>query len=360
MTLLPYRRNDPFPQGSVFYRGEDSAQFTGARRAGGTGIYWPGLIENKTMNPSPLFAKIPKGTIMAEARLRAGFLMGPCPTADPGNHHFDVAISFPPTPPQPPFGLPPGLPPIFFGPTTGKTIVDSIDVVHRVTRTATFLAPSGNVPINRRAVRSQDLVSWLDTKPYDSVLQREADILFITELVRNSDTVVLWRGDTLSARTMADDTMEEVVTVPVGSHAASGTEVYIRLRPVLTHTVEVEASTEFVFMEQESSGFARRVKWMEERTEDQGSRVLQLQVVPNPTAADKAQVQVQVRDAGKVLLGLYTILGQRIAALPDCEADTGGIVNQELDLRGLQPGIYLLVAEQGRHKASVKVTVVAK
>ncbi|MBL7989018.1 MAG: T9SS type A sorting domain-containing protein [Chlorobi bacterium] len=57
---------------------------------------------------------------------------------------------------------------------------------------------------------------------------------------------------------------------------------------------------------------------------------------------------------------VYTLLGQQIAALPDAEIQQSGAYWQEVDLSGLRPGIYLLVAQQGDHKASAKVAVVGK
>ena len=78
------------------------------------------------------------------------------------------------------------------------------------------------------------------------MLGREADILFITEVVRNSDTAVLWRGDTLSARELADDTVEE-----------------------------------------SASGLARRVKWMTDEGTATGSALLAVEARPNPASQTK-------------------------------------------------------------------------
>jgi len=191
------------------------------------------------------------------------------------------------------------------------------------------------------------------------VLGREADILFITEVVRNSDTAVLWRGDTLSARELADDTVEEVVTVPVGGYAASGTEVYIQLRPVLTHTVEVDAGTGFLFMEESASGLARRVKWMTDEGTATGSALLAVEARPNP-ASQTTELRIEARDAGVVSITLYNLVGQPMKTVPSIELRGGGVHHQLLDLGELPPGTYLLVAQQGAHKATTKVTVVER
>lgn len=57
-------------------------------------------------------------------------------------------------------------------------------------------------------------------------------------------------------------------------------------------------------------------------------------------------------------LSLYTMLGQQIATLPSVEIVRAGTTTYKLTLNGMTSSNYLLVIEQGKHKAATNATVV--
>lgn len=83
-------------------------------------------------------------------------------------------------------------------------------------------------------------------------------------------------------------------------------------------------------------------------------------VRPNPTGGDDAELLLHVSGEGSVRVGIYTMLGEQVRELPAAQVSGAGDYTQRINLSGLQPGIYLIVAQQGPHKASTKVTVMGR
>src|SRR5690606_17811786 len=113
-----------------------------------------------------------------------------------------------------------------------------------------FIANDQSVTINRGATAADSTSTWLDLFPYDFGRSSPADIWSVVELVRASDSVVLWRGDTISARgldTNDIDTVSHEVEVPVGTVADSGEVVFIQVRGFVSPEVLYEVGGGFGF-----------------------------------------------------------------------------------------------------------------
>lgn len=232
-----------------------------------------------------------------------------------------------------------------------------------VTRSGVFTADTGSVTIGRTIVGSSDGVSWLNSFAFDTARNSPADVWMITELVRVSDSSVVWHGDTVTARQLGDTTLDEEVEIPVGSVVSAGTQVFVRMRMEISATItEYSFDAGFHHAEQYDTtgglGKTVRIRRAEQgkATPDVEQSRLHVGVRPNP-AGERAELLLRVRDEGSVEVRLFTMLGEQAREFPSAEISREGDYTQLIDLRGLQPGIYLLVAQQGNHKATVKVTV---
>ncbi|MCC7439084.1 MAG: T9SS type A sorting domain-containing protein, partial [Armatimonadetes bacterium] len=278
-----------------------------------------------------------------------------------GGFHHD----FTPTPPTPPNNpqapKKPGLPPTFFG--VEAKLDTTVEHSASVTRSGVFAADTGSVTIGRTIVGSSDGVSWLNSFAFDTARNSPADVWMITELVRVSDSSVVWHGDTVTARQIGDPTLDEEVEIPVGSVVSPGTAVFVRMRMEVSSTItgySFDAGFHTAEQYDTTGGLGKtvRIRRAEQGKVTPGTEQSRLHVGvrPNP-AGERAELLLGVRDEGSVEVRLFTMLGEQAREFPSAEISEAGDYTQLIDLRGLQPGIYLLVAEQGKHKASVKVTV---
>lgn len=188
----------------------------------------------------------------------------------------------------------------------------------------------------------------------------------MTELVKVSDSSVVWRGDTVTARQIGDTTLDEEIEIPVGSIVSTGTQVFVRMRMEVSSTINnysFDAGFHSAEQYDTTGGFGKtvRIRRTEEREPSTGTEESRLQVGvrPNPTT-ESAELLLRVSDEGKVEVRLYTMFGEQVRELPSAEVTAAGTYSQLMNLSGLQPGIYLLVAEQGKHKAATKVTVIGR
>lgn len=78
---------------------------------------------------------------------------------------------------------------------------------------------------------------WLNSFAFDTARNSPADVWMITELVRVSDSSVVWRGDTVTARQIGDTAIDEEVEIPVGSVVSPGTAVFVRMRMEVSATI---------------------------------------------------------------------------------------------------------------------------
>ena len=235
----------------------------------------------------------------------------------------------------------PGVPPRFFAMQASGQSIDSVTDASSIMRTSTFAAGPTPIPIQRRVYGSDSLVAWLNTMPYDTDLDMPADVLFITELVRASDDAILWQGDTVTARSVADSSNIDIVNVPVQLYAALDTNVYIRLRTVTTEGLDYDLSAGFSFVDGDTTS---GLLWKRSRPRDDiklnavPESSLSAEVIPNP-ARDKAELQLHVTNPGTVRISIHNMLGGLMESLPPFEVRQSGDYSRELDLSGLRSGV---------------------
>ncbi|MEP7217996.1 MAG: hypothetical protein ABI876_03720 [Bacteroidota bacterium] len=259
-----------FAQTSVMHRGSTAQSFTGRNLLGGTGTYYPLVVENTPYAPNALFTNGSgpgRITSFFEATKKgvkgqscAGYVK------ISGGLVFNKAIgpSIGPLPPTfgPPLLTPPNwcelgrfpLPPTFMPPGVDAVkFYDSLVNVWQIARTGQFVIDSCNPSITRQMQGASGVPAWLNSQPYDSTLGKPANIFVRTELVRASDSTVLWAGDTISARGLGSQTIIDTVEIPATTYASPGTEVFIRLMAVPTRGLQYDLTTGFYFDEEEES-----------------------------------------------------------------------------------------------------------
>jgi hypothetical protein len=84
-----------------------------------------------------------------------------------------------------------------------------------------------------------------------------------------------------------------------------------------------------------------------------------LAAYPNPVAAgQRATIDVTAREAQRVEVALYDVLGRRVAVLFDGEVAASATERLRLPVRGLASGVYVVRAVGERFTATRRVTVV--
>lgn len=367
MALSPYLASSPMAKTGVLYRGIEESSFERAKGWGDTGTYYPSrLLTNHTAGAfdfGDAFSVAPSsGGISSFFGLGVWQLL---PGMDCDFHMVTGAIlhDYPPHGEDDPFKDPP-IGPGFFGSTQhGDSWIETTSqVAGIVSRTGVFPAGLEPVDIKRYVARTANAVTWLNTFPYDTVLNSQPDVKVLTELVRASDGVVLWRDDTLSVRSMSTDEATDLVSVPVDAYATPGTSVYIRLRPVTTMNMEYSLTGGYQYYDGAAAGgFSKRAnpRFREEgKSEDAAGNAagLAVQIVPNP-ARESAEVRIQTAKAGRVRLAVYNTLGEKLATLPDLNAEGPGEYAVRISLSNVRPGVYFLRAESEEVRTSVRFTV---
>ena len=374
MTLVPHRSLGPFAATSVFHRSDDSSRVSGTNRMGESVYRYGASLLNTPGNPIGYFSPITEGSgIIAGARL-FGFPPS-CSRERSMSFGFGFAHSSithpeddrhgPGDPSVPP--ATPGLPPGFWSPPgEGSTVFDTLSQVADHVRSSVFVAGDNPVTIRRVAGGGDSLSEWLNTYGTDPLRLVPADIWVVTELVRGSDSVVLWRSDTLTARGLDTLTapIDEMLSVPVDQVADSGALVWLRMHGFATQGVPYGLHGGFQFYEQDSTtgGGFKRVHRNEESRElpapgAEGSPAIGLRIVPNP-AQDRAEVLVRVQQAGLTRLSVYSAHGEYLTSLPELQVDRAGEYMVEISLANVQPGIYILRAEQEKHSTTAQFSVV--
>ena len=236
-------------------------------------------------------------------------------------------------------------------------------MVSKVARTSLFTAPAtDSIRVVRYAGVSDSVFAWLDTFGWDSARNSPADIWTVVEVVRASDSAILWRGDTISARDL--DTLgapvNKALWVPVGDVADSGEMVYIRTRSFTSPLVSYDVSGGFTYYTDETPPLV--VPKPALRYGEFGNRsresVLSLAVVPNPmTSGRVSTLHVSSRVTGEIRVSVWDVRGKRLGELPLIEADKVGTWSVQLDLEGLKPGTYIVRAESAGELGVVQVVV---
>lgn len=385
MTLAPTATEDGFAQTSIFHRGDTMQRFWREHPYFDSVRHYPSFVINTPAEKNAFFTATPATrnihsfvNLIKPEEYCNGWRFG----GGIGHDWIDGTPEHPPTPPggMPPGGIPtggiptpptgyPGLPPVFFQPpggvitTAAGTQITTLKEAEIINRTSVFTAATHPVSIRRVILRNSDLQAWLAAAPFDSARNAPANIYVYTELLRASDSAVLWRGDTVTARDIDTALQEEEVEVPVGIVATPGTGVFIRLRIEASEGLDYNVESGFHFGQRFDTATAMPKRlWYRQRSEapEAEAALLTAEVLPNPTAPGKVELRLTAKEAGSVRLTIYTMLGQQVTTLPAMPIARAGAYAQPIDLSGLQPGIYLIVAQQGPHKASAKVTVVGR
>ena len=397
LTLVPLIKIDPFERTSIFHRSDDSSRVAGLNDEGATVWRYPARLLNSPGNPmSALFSGLPPtGGIIANVKARLGwhtecyvigvdwrfgliFARGSLKHPDDDRHG--------PGDPKILSGRP-GLPPSYFlGPGDGRTVVSDLSESEEVVRTSLFIVEDGPVRLRRIVASGKGIIDYLNGFGWDTERKAPADIWTVVELVRFSDSVVLWRSDTLSARgldslkgsldgsaeipthTAADSVesvsealVDEFLEIPAHTVADSGEIVWARMRSFATEGVAYKMTSGFTHYRFDSTSVGlqkRSTPWRIERGEDQSSREggLRVEVLPNPLR-DRGEVRVRVRESGEVRVSLWNLFGEQLAELPMIDSEGAGEYSVEVDMSAAKSGTYLLRVESIDEFATAMFTV---
>ena len=403
MTLVPLIKVDPFERTSIFHRSDDSSRVAGLNDEGATVWRYPARLLNSPGNPmSALFSgSPPTGGIIANVKARLG------EHTECYFHHVDYpgkdvwisglifargSVKHPdddrhgPGDPKILSGRP-GLPPSYFlGPGNGRTVVSDLSGSEEVVRTSLFIVEDGPVRLRRIVASGKGIIDYLNGFGWDTERKAPADIWTVMELVRFSDSVVLWRSDTLSARgldslkgsldgsaeipthTAADSVesvsealVDEFLEIPAHTVADSGEIVWARMRSFATEGVAYKMTSGFTHYRFDSTSVGlqkRSTPWRIERGEDQSSSEggLGVEVLPNPLR-DRGEVRVRVRESGEVRVSLWNLFGEQLAELPMIDSEGAGEYSVEVDMSAAKSGTYLLRVESIDEFATAMFTV---
>ncbi|MCB9217247.1 MAG: T9SS type A sorting domain-containing protein [Candidatus Kapaibacterium sp.] len=374
MTLVPLLESNPFEATSIFHRSDDSSRVVSENLEGNDVWRFPARLLNTPGNPLPqLFAGIPAtGGIIAHAQLAGNTPY--CDVQFPMKFQWGLAFGHetvdhpdddrhvPGDPPSP--NNTPGLPPTFFnGAKEGKTVVDGLTNAENVVRTGLFTKGGGPVKVRRIVAAGDSIANVLNGMPWDFVRSAPANIYNVVEVVRASDSVVVWRSDTITARGLdtLDAYVNEELEIPSYLLGSPGTVLWCRMRTFTSAGISYDVSGGFTFYREDSTSLAlpkRSSPWqIEGQTGNEaGESILRVQIIPNP-AKDRAEVRVTVQNPGTVTVSVWSLLGEHLATLPAIEAETRGIYTVAVDLSNVKPGIYLVKAETNGTIATSRIHV---
>jgi hypothetical protein len=359
MVYAPFVNEKPYSHTGLFLRGSLSQKTQQSSDVGRLSDYYPARAENGLSDRAELFAKsvVSRGIFSGFKMLSATAL-----AATPGcvqtwpnltaglvtpAGKFPVLSSTSPMPTTPPMFLQ--------TPGSGTTVVDSLSTVVNVSRTSDFVVGTDPVEIRRVVSGSDSLVSWLDAN-YDSVNSRQADVEIVTELIRASNSAVIWTGDTVSARTIGAGTVDELVVVPVDSLVDSGGVVYVRIRPVPSPSLSYEVSGEFQFVCDSTLGtLFPRVRAPRRSQPLEADRTLKLDVQPNP-AHEQITVRLIEATAGEGEGLLFDLVGH-VMRRTTFKVGALGETRVVFDVNGLPSGSYTLHVRAGSRTADAVVTI---
>lgn len=375
MVLAPYlksSRTKAFSTASVFHRGDDLSRFEGTPIWSKTPFYYPGMIENTPASTHSVFVQSQPRT----TTIMNGYTISPFQAAFDQCAYNNTGISggiIRPIPPPPhkrtdstPTGTPPhppdwriGMPPTFFPPfTNGPTEIITPSDAIKIARTGTFLAGDSAVTIRRVIAGSDSLIAWLNTQPYDSVMVSPANVFMRMQLVRDRDDAVLWSGDTVSARGLANDTLDDEITIPVHLYAPLDTAVYIRLFAVATTGLDYNIGGGFHFLDDSTSeSLLKPIRPRVAPATPGEASLIAVEMIPNPILAGEGELRIELLEPGTATIAIYDLLGNRVQALPDLVAKRTGEYLVRVDLSGLRDGLYLVEARMGYRRGVTRFTV---
>jgi hypothetical protein len=361
LTLVPLLDTLPFESSSVLYRGDTSTRYLGPRPGLTTGTYYPAALLNTGPARSSLFRTAVDDNIVHGVDIRTISERNCSPIVI---RDRDIKANLMTTPIVAESGevvtseTTPGLPPLFFAePVNDNTVVETLEQAERVARTSVFAATTTNQFVRRHVSRADNVMSWLDGEPYDSALQRAADVWVLTELVRAADSVVLWHDDTISVRAMTVDSLDESVEVPTSIYAAPSTPVFVRLRVEATAGLAYDLSGGF---EWSRTGPPFTPKLV--RPTEHGQKALdawrELSVVaqPNPVSAE-LQVSVLSRFSGRLTCVLRDNNGEVVGTAVTIAVSANRPAILPYDVRNVPTGSYYLEVTVNGIRAVTKVAV---
>jgi len=363
MTLAAKQSTQYYEATSIFYRADTSYRDTIGRRPVSThGVYYPAHLENGPLTPAAYLrtsAVSTRSVLMGQSEIRAIDVMSVafCDRkkdiiikigTDDDDEEFDAGVSQP------------GPPPSFFLPAIDQEdAVESLADAERITRSGVFETGATPTLIKRHVSRSNDAVAWLNTQPYDSSLMSFADVRVLTELVRVSDSAVVWRDDTISVREMTVDTLAEEVELP--THLLSpGTGVFARIRMVPTAALDFMLSGGFSW-EPDTGAFASKVARWSPRSPPSSIKTdaaIAMFVVPNP-AHESATVMLETQQPTEIVVTLVDALGRVVRRYPALNASRSGQYGLPISLEGVAYGLYVLRAEAADGPSTSTTLVVA-
>jgi hypothetical protein len=354
MTLVAGREKLYYDATSVLFRG-DTTRLDSLipRPTFGYRYYYPAMLENgpltrlSYLKTSGVTTNVmPQANIGGEPDYSAG-----CPRMTGILIGVRIPIKLP-------MAELPGLPPSFFTiGTDGAGVVRTLADVEEITRTGTF--ESGLLPavIVRHVSRASDAVAWLNTQPYDSSLGSLADVRVVTELVRVSDSTVIWSDDTISVRAVTADTLETAVELP--THLLTpGTEVFARVRMIPTSGMVYELNGGFAW-EPDAAAFSLKGERWTPRSAPavaEPGASLGMLIVPNP-ARDRATIIIETRQPAEISVSLVDALGRIVRRYPTLSTARAGQHTLPIALDGIPNGLYLVRAE-AEGTASVSKTLI--
>lgn len=365
--LTPYigQTNDAvFSATSVFYRGSDTLRFE-RELTGVTATYYPGFLENTPREPRDLFTR----PFAQQNAILGSYTMSKVETnhsrCNPTRTDLDIGILRKTDPPRrrDPFMVSPSNPPFpppYFPETPVRVMTHPLMGWNTPTRTGVFTSTDTSVTIRLIISGSDSLISWLNTQPPVIVPGGPtipANIIISTQLVRVSDSVVIWEGDTISARTIGPDLVDEDVEVPVDSVASPGTDVFIRVMAVPTDSLEFTFTGGFHFLEDLEEVAVKRVNRRETKEGNEKETSIAIGLVPNPLRSGTGTLEMRFMKAGKVTVTVADLLGRIVLVLPPFEVSRPGEYTMPVDLTGLRNGMYVVQAEQGRDRGATRITL---
>jgi len=355
--------------GGIFRRGADAEEFERLRQRGDTGVYYPGYFDNTPVAPFAAFEiSPPTAKIHAEGRVYKPEVEHLDPTPVNGGFQGGIILSaradiadsiIPPGPPPPPNGslASLGMPPAFFPRSSGlNEPMTAAGDLGSITRTPSFTVDTTTITIMRTITGDASLVTWLNSQPNDPVTGLPASIYYEVQVVRDSDGVVLWAGDTISARGAVGDTLLEEITVPVQSVAAAGTSVHVRLAAVTSTGLQCSVSGGYRFGEEEGGAPAKRMI-RSIAASGAADEAIGVRMIPNPMHGTTGELRITIPAPGSAEISVYDLLGSRVMALPPIEAGRAGEYAIPVDLSPLRDGIYIVDVRSGARRGSTRISV---
>lgn len=363
MMLVPAlgaSANRAMSASGIFRRGADASQFQERRQRGDTGVYYPGYFDNTPISPIISFSSdvTDPDTILAEGTIERPLdVFRGCETVNGGikgglalNPLLRNSVDTIPSP---------GMPPSFFpASSVGSTALSSPADLSSITRTATFRADTAAVTIDRITTGNSALLSWLNSEPNDAVTGAPANIIYSMQIVRDSDNVVLWTGDTLSARAVAADTIAEEITLPVQSVATPGTKVHIRLVTATTNGLAYSMKGSFNFGGGGGAPAAKRILSPAPEPLPKAGEAIGVKMIPNPLHTTSGELRIIVPAPGSASVAIYDMLGNKVLTLPPVDVKRAGEYALPVDLSELREGTYIVEVRSGGSRGSTRITLI--